>query len=64
MEDLPTSPAVQRLNTRIAALVKEAQPDELVDILMGSAGSLLRLADQQQQQQQQQVRRPTAEAPV
>lgn len=51
----PGTPAiVTRMNIRIAELVKEAQPTEVVELLSGPASSLLRLADQQQQQQQQQ----------
>jgi hypothetical protein len=53
------SAAVSRLNLRIAELVRDTKPEEIVEILTGPATSLLRLADQQQQQQQQQqVRRP------
>jgi hypothetical protein len=60
-EEQPSA-AVSRLNLRIAELVRDTKPEEIVEILSGPATSLLRMADQQQQQQQQQqVRRPGAQ---
>jgi hypothetical protein len=41
-----------RMNQRIASLLKEAEPAEIVEILAGPDPSLLRMSQQQQQQQQ------------
>ena len=51
----PLSPAVSRMNTKIAELVKELvrdlDPLDLVEVLGGRAGSLLRADDNQNQNQ-------------
>jgi hypothetical protein len=47
---------IERMNLRIAELLKSARSDEIVEILSGSETSLLRATQQQQQQQQQQAR--------
>ena len=57
--DQPKPSVVSKMNLRIATLLKEANADEIAEILTGPEASLLRMS-QQQQQQQQQVRRPGA----
>jgi len=42
-----------KMNLRIATLLKESGPDEILEILTGPEASLLRMSTQQQQQQQQ-----------
>jgi hypothetical protein len=47
---------IERLNLRVAELIKAARPEEIVEIMLGAETSLLRGSQQQQQQQQQQRR--------
>jgi len=52
----PAQGTVSKMNLRIASLLKEAQPEEIAEILAGPEASLLRLSNQNQQQQQQRRR--------
>jgi hypothetical protein len=61
------SPSVSRMNVKIAELVKELvrdlDPVDLVEVLGGRAGSLLR-ADDNQNQNQNGSRSPRAQEPA
>jgi hypothetical protein len=56
----PGSEAVRAMNLRIAELLRNARPEEIVEILIAPETSLIR-PSQQQQQQQQQTRKATLE---
>lgn len=55
------SEVVQELNLRIARLLTDMRPEQIVEILTTPETSLMRMANQQQQQQQQQTRRSPQE---